>query len=116
MSELILECHEYVSFWEKMPQVLNNGHQFSINVDFDPKSNTFKVNSFEECFEHGWILDQSGRYPNELHCRILDGCQNVHEYLEAKALDQEQANAFEDEEDYILDRWGDCDYKGDSYE
>lgn len=96
MSEIIKECHDYASFWEKMPQILNNGHEFSLDVDFNPKSNTFKVNSFEEKFDHGWILDNSGQYPVELHCRILDGCQNVHEMLEARALEQQEALELDD--------------------
>lgn len=117
MSEIIRECDEYAAFWEKMPSHLKNGREYVLKVDFDPKSNVFKVEYFQEKFDHGWSLDESGGYPTELHARILDGCQNVHEYLEAKAIEQGECNDMcESADDYILDRWGDCDYKGDSYD
>lgn len=89
MSDLILECNEYAEFLKHMPEVLNNGHAYLIGVDYNPKSNTFVVNSFEEEFDHGWIQTVDGKYPEYLHRRILDGCQALHHMFEEQRLDQE---------------------------
>ena len=116
-SELILSIQDHAEFRKHMPPLLNNGREYEVNVDYDPKSNTFKVTCWEEKFDWGWYVDEtSGIYPNYLHCRILDGCQAVHAMQEAKALEQERANEeCQSADDYILDHDGDCDYKGESY-
>jgi hypothetical protein len=113
MSDLILECNEYAEFMKHMPEVLNNGHAYLIGVDYNPRSNTFVVTSFEEEFDHGWIQTVDGKYPEYLHCRILDGCQALHQALEQRELENEEVQS---RDDYILDHDGDCDYKGDKYE
>lgn len=117
MAELIQSVQDNAEFMKHMPALLQNGRQYEVCVDYNPSANTFKVNSWFEKFDWGWFQDDSGLYPNYLHCRILDGCQAVHAMQEAKRIEQEEANREEyTQEDYILDRWGDCDYKGDKYE
>lgn len=115
MSTIIEEVNSFAEFKKHMPQLLLNGREYNVGVDYDTKSNTFKVRCWEEKFEWGWYIDESGLYPNYLHCRILDGCQAVHQMLEARRLEQEEANEYS-KDDYILDHDGDCDYKGDKYE
>ncbi len=89
-SDLILSVQDHAEFRKHMPPLLNNGREYEVNVNYDPKSNTFKVTCWEEKFDWGWYVDEtSGIYPNYLHCRILDGCQAVHNMRENERLDQE---------------------------
>lgn len=112
MSDLILECNEYAEFMKHMPEVLNNGHAYLIGVDYNPRSNTFVVNSFEEEFDHGWIQTVDGKYPEYLHCRILDGCQALHQMLEQREVDNEEALSIDD----FIHEHGNAMYKPSRYD
>lgn len=95
-SEILRECDEYSAFWEKMPSHLKNGNEYIIKVHYDPRSNTFEIEWFQEKLSDGsWTVLEKD-CPLELRCRILDACQNVHEMLEARALEQQEALELDD--------------------
>ena len=97
MSSIIHEVENFAEFKKHMPPLLLSGREYNVGVDYDTKSNTFKVTSWEEKFDWGWYVDNyTGLYPNYLHCRILDGCQAVAKILEQREVDNEEALGIDD--------------------
>ena len=89
MVDLIEGVEGYAEFMKHMPPLPLSGREYEISVNYDAASNVFKVISLFEKFPWGWNQDDSGNYPTYLHCRILDGCQAVHNMRENERLDQE---------------------------
>lgn len=96
MVDLIEGVEGYAEFMKHMPPLLKSGRPYEISVNYNAASNTFKVISWFEKFDWGWFQDDSGLYPNYLHCRILNGCQAVHAMQESRRIENEQALDIDD--------------------